>query len=99
MPPRRLDPREIDDLSDVVEQRISEKIRVVFRSEIALMKSDMIAEIMSALGGVPRHVGTEDGYEEVAEDFGIARSSSEDRTDHVERPIRTRTDQFARLES
>ena len=30
------------------------------------MNSDMIVEIVSALGGVPRHVGTEDGYEEVA---------------------------------
>ena len=33
------------------------------------MKSDMIAEIASALGGVPRHVGTKYGYEEAFEDF------------------------------
>ena len=43
MPPRRLDPKENDDLTDVVEQRILEKIREKLRSEIALMKSDMIA--------------------------------------------------------
>ena len=40
-----------------------------------LMKSDMIAEIVSALGGIPRHVGTKDGYEEVVEDFETTRSN------------------------
>ena len=59
----------------------------------------MIAEIVSALGGAPRHVGTDDGYEEVAKDFEVTRLSSEDRIDHVERPIRTRVGQFARLGS
>ena len=77
MPPRRLYPSMIDDLSDVVEERILEKMRAKFRSEIALMKSDMIVEIMSALGGVPRHVGTNDGFEEVVEDFEIVGSSGE----------------------
>ena len=37
IPLRRLNPREIDDLSDAMEERVSEKIRVEFRSEIALM--------------------------------------------------------------
>ena len=31
------------------------------------MKSEMIAKIVSALGGIPRYVGTEDSYEEVIE--------------------------------
>ena len=42
MPPRILDIREIDDLSDVVEERILEKIKDEFGSEIALLKSDII---------------------------------------------------------
>ena len=95
MPPRRLDPREIDDLTDSVEERISEKVKSDFKSEfedvraefisqIASMKSDMIAEIVSALGGVPRHVGTEDGYEEVAGDFETTISSGKAKQD--ERP-------------
>ena len=33
------------------------------------MKSDMITEIISAIGGVPQKMGTENGYEEVVEDF------------------------------
>ena len=90
MPPRRLDPREIFDLSDSLEERISEKMRAEFRSKIALMKSDMIVEIVSALVGVPRHLGTEDGYEEVAEDFEATRSSGEARTDHMERSMGNR---------
>ena len=103
MPPRRLDPREIDDLTDSVEERISEKVksdfksefedvRAEFRSQIASMKSDMIAEIVSALGGVPRHVGTEGSYDEAAKDFEVA---SEDRTNREERPIGIRAIQFA----
>ena len=90
MPPRRLDPREIDDLSDAMEERILEKIREEFRSKISLMKSDMIAEIVSALGGAPRHVGTKDSYEEDVEDFEVVRSSSVGRTDRVERARRNR---------
>ena len=96
MPSRRLDPRAIDDISEVVEARISEKIRVEFRSKIALMKSDMIAEIVSALGGVPRHVGNEDGYEEVVEDFQVVGSTGDNRANHVERPMGDRASQFAR---
>ena len=69
IPPRILEPREIFDLSDTIEEWILEKMREKFRSEIASMKSDMIAEIVSALGGVPRHVGTKGNYEEVVEDF------------------------------
>ena len=74
-------------------------MKTKFISEIALMKSDMIAEIVSALGGVPRHVGFEGSYEEVAKDFDLVGLSSEDRTDHVERPIEIRTSQFARPRS
>ena len=107
MPPRKLEPREISNLSDVVEEQISEKVkedfkfefedvRAEFRSQIASMKSDMIAEIVSALGGVPRHVCIEGSHEEVVEDFEVARSSGEDRSDHVERPIGIRAGQFAR---
>ena len=40
-----------------------------------MMKSDMIVEIVSALGGIPRHVGIEDSYEEVVEDFEVVGSS------------------------
>ena len=54
------------------------------------MKSDMIAEIVSALIGVPRHVGTRCSYEEVVEDFEVARSSGEDKTNCMKRPIKTR---------
>ena len=93
---RGFNSREIDDLSYVVEERISKKIRAEFRSEIALMKSDMIAEIVSALGGVPRHVDTKGIYEEVAEDFEVAGLSSEDIPDCVERPIGIRDGKFAR---
>ena len=82
MPLRRLDPRAIDDLTDAMEEIILEKIKAQieevkanFRSKMELIKSDMIVEIVSALGGIPRHVGTEDGYEEAIEDFEIYRSS------------------------
>ena len=95
MPSRRLDPREMDDLSDAMEERISEKIREEFRSEIALMKSDMISEIVSALGGVPRHMGIEGSYEEVAEDFEVVGLSGKDKNDRVERPIGIRAGRFA----
>ena len=95
MPPRRLDPREINDPSDAMEERILEKMREEFISEIALMKSDMIVEIMSALRGIPRHVGTKGSYEEVVEEFEVARSSGDDRTNHVERHIVIRVGQFA----
>ena len=56
------------------------------------MKSDMIAEIVSALDGIARHVGTEDSYEEVVEDFEAVGSSG--RSDRVERPRGGRTDQL-----
>lgn len=45
---------------------------------------------MSAIGGVPRHASSEDGYEEVAEDFEVFRLGGEDRTNRMERPIGTR---------
>ena len=89
MPPKRLDPREIDNLCDIVEGKISENIRLDIRSEMALMKSDMIAEIVTTLGGVPRDVGTEESYEEVVEDFEATGSSG--RSDQVERPRGGRT--------
>ena len=63
------------------------------------MKSAMIAKIVSALGGVPKHVGTKCSYEEVFEDFEVVGSSGDDRIDHVERPIGTRFGQFARHSS
>lgn len=99
IPPIILDPRAIDDLSDVVEERVLEKIRAEFRSEIALLKSDMIAEIVSALGGVPRHLGTKGSYEKVFEDFEATGSSGEDKTNHLERSIGTSARQFARPRS
>ena len=55
---RMLDPREIDDLCDTIEENISQNIKEDIRFKMALIKSDMIAEIVSALGGAPRHVGT-----------------------------------------
>ena len=69
MPSRKLNPKKIDDLSDAIEEQILEKVKVDFRSkieevkenfrsQIALMKSDVIVEIVSYLGGIPRHVGT-----------------------------------------
>ena len=59
MPPRILDPRAIDDLSDAVEEKIIKKVKADFKSEIkevktsfrskmTLMKIDMIAKIVSA---------------------------------------------------
>ena len=40
-----------------------EEVKASFRTQIALMKSDMISENISALGVVPRHVGIEGSYE------------------------------------
>ena len=74
-------------------------IKEEFRYEIALMKSDMIVEIVSALGGVPRHVGTQGSYEEFDKDFKVFGLSGEDRTDRKERPIVIRVGQFARPRS
>lgn len=99
IPPRRLDHRKIYYLSDVLEENILEKIREEFRSEIELMKSGMIVEIVSALGGLPRHVVTKGSYDEFVEDFDITRSSGDDIIDHMERPIGTRASQLARLGS
>ena len=67
-----------------------EEVKYIFRSNISLMKSDMITKIVSALGGIPRHVGTEVSYEEIVEDFEVTKSSGEDRSDHVEIPTRIR---------
>lgn len=55
MTPRRLEPREIDHICDVLETRISDKIRLDFRFEMELIKN----EIMRAITSVPRNVGTE----------------------------------------
>lgn len=63
------------------------------------MKSDMITRIISDIGGVPQHIGTEDGYEEVFEDFRVFRSIGEIRTDQVERPMGNRASQFDRFGS
>ena len=97
MPLRRLDPREIDDLCDVVEGRILEKIRENIKSEMVLMNSNMIDKIVSALGGIPRHVSVEDSYEEIVEDFEVVGSSG--RSNRVERPRGGRTNHFLRLGS
>ena len=110
MPPRRIDPRAIDDVSDVVEERISKKVKENFRSEIeevkatfrskmALMKSHMIVEIISAIGGVPRHMDTKDGYEEAAEDYELVGSGGEGRIDRVEKPMGNRASHFDRFGS
>ena len=72
-----------------MEGRISEKIRADIRLKMALMKSDMIVEIVSALGGAPRHVGIEDSYKEVVEDFEAIGSSG--RVDQAKRPRGNRT--------
>ena len=63
------------------------------------MKSDMIAEIVSSLGGVRRHVGTEHGYEEDTKDFEFFESSGGVRIDHMERPMGNRVGHFARHRS
>ena len=101
MPPRTLDPRAIDDLTDAMEEKISEKItaqieevKASLRSKMELMKSDMIIEIVGALGGIPRHVDTKDGYEEVVEDFETTRSSGRAKQD--ERPRGNRVVQLDR---
>ena len=107
---RILDSREIDDLSDVVEERILEKLKANFRSQMEevkanfvskmmLIKSDMIAQIVNSLGGLPRSVGTNGGYEKFSKDFEVTIASGEDRVDCVERPIGTRVGQFARPRS
>ena len=101
---RRLDPRAIDDLIDAMEERTLEKImtqieevKASLRSEMELMKSDIIVEVVSALGGIPRHVGTKDGYEEVVKDFETTRSSGRAKQD--ERPIGNRVVQLDRFGS
>ena len=96
MPPKRLDPREIEDICDVVEGRILEIIRTDIRFEMTLMISDMITKIVSALGGIPRHVGTKDSYEEVVEDSEVVGSSGETRT---ERPRGNRVGEFDKVGS
>ena len=88
---RRLDPKAIDDLADTMEERILgkimtqiEEVKASLRSGMELMKSDIIVEVVSALGGIPRHVGTKDGYEGAIEDFETTRSSN--KADQDERP-------------
>ena len=48
------------------------------------MKSDIIVEVVSALGGIPRYMGIEDGYEKAGEDFETTRSSG--RANQDEKP-------------
>lgn len=81
MPLRRLDPRVIADICDVVELKITEKVKSDFRSEMELMKNDMITEVMRAIVGMPRNLGTNDSYEEVVEDFEAVGSSGDDQRD------------------
>ena len=56
----------------------------------------MILQIISAIGSVPQHMGTRDGYKEAIEYFEIVGSSGETRNNHVERPMGNRVGQFAR---
>ena len=56
-------------------------------------------DIMRVIVGVPRNMDTEDGYEEVAEDFEIVGSSGEDRTNHMERYVEDITGQWDRSEA
>ena len=63
------------------------------------MKSDMIAKIVSALVGVPRHVGTKDDYEEAAKYFEITESSGETKTNRMERLMENRVGYLAQPES
>ena len=86
MPPKRLDPRAIVDLCDVVETNISEKVRLDFRFEIELIKN----EIMRSIVVVLRNVSTKDGYEESTEDFKFFRSSGEEKIVRMERLIEYR---------
>ena len=103
MPLRRLYPREIHDLTDTMEERISEMIKAQIEevkaslgSEMELMKSDIFAKVVSALGGIPRHVGIEGSYDEATEDFEIV---DEDKIDREERSIGIRASQFAKRRS
>jgi hypothetical protein len=54
VPPRKLDPKAFYDICNVVGTRMSENIRSYFRSEMELIKN----EIMRAIDGVPRNVPT-----------------------------------------
>ena len=94
MPTRRLDPRVIAELYDALETKISEKVRSDFKSEMELMKNDMVVEIIRAIVGVPRNVGMENGYEEAVEDFETIRSSG--RANQDERPRGNRVVQLDR---
>lgn len=71
---RRLDPRVIEDLCDDVEAMILAKVKIDFISKMELMKNN----IMRAIATVPWHMGIEDGYEEVTEDFEVAISSGKE---------------------
>lgn len=91
MPLTRLDPRVISDLCDIIESQITEKVKSYIRSEMELMKNDMVTEIMRTIDGIPQNVGTEDGYEEAAEEFETVGSSGDDRRN------RSTEDRIARL--
>ena len=71
---RILDPREIYDLYDAMEERILEKVLADLRSEMELMKNDTVIEIMRAMYGVPRKLAMEHGYGEVIKHFEVPRS-------------------------
>lgn len=53
-------------------------------------------EIMRSIDCVPWNMGIEDGYEESIEDFKIVGSSSEDRTDRIERHMEDRVGKLGR---
>lgn len=54
-----------------------EEVKDSFRSQMSLMKSDMIAEIVSAIGRIRQHVGIEGSYEEVFEYVEVVGLSCE----------------------
>ena len=55
-------------------------VKTYFRFEMELMRN----EVIRAIAGLLRGVGTKDGYEEAGEDFEIIGSSGKDRDDCME---------------
>lgn len=95
IPPKILEPREIEDLCDIVEARILEKVKIDFRFEMESIKN----KIMRAIASVPQYVCTKYGHKEVPKDFEVSILISKDRIDHVERPMGDTAGQFSRPRS
>ena len=79
IPTRRLDPKVIAYLFDIMETNILEKVKEDFRFEMDLMKNDMFFQIMRVVASVLRNLCVEDGYQETTEDFEVAGSSGEEK--------------------